>query len=314
MASSINSPSKSPVRKFVQINSHEEASAVISNLRKLKTANERLAISSTSASDFNIRSIEHFDRVVLTTCSEMRENNDKTKRIQRQIQEDIPLVMDVKEHEKVLTRLTHESDADDNFKQALLARIYSSPKVQKAQKNGNESDEWSDTNDDDGDKPPEDKFKTKQTKKFSSYDSDEEGLLGPIDDFSSVFKKSLQTDVKIVQTTKKSNTFVDDAEFTYGDDDNYCSDSSEINFSTNSKTLSKAGKRLLDAKAAAESSSTQTKSISTKLLSRTEVLKVSTKSAGTGAFGTTVSSGMSGVMSVTPGQRIRVKPPGRRKL
>lgn len=301
------------MRKLVQINSHEEASAVISNLRKLKAANERLAISSTSSSDFNIQSIEHFDRVVLTTCSEMRVN-DKTKMIQKmKIEEAIPPLTVEKENENVSTKLTHEPDADNNFKQALLARIYSSPKTQKATKNGNDSDEWSDTNDDD-DKPPEDKLKIKQTNKLSSYDSDEEGLVRLVDEFSSVFKKSVQADVKIVQTTKKSSAFVDDAEFTYGEDDNDYSESSEINFGSNSKTFSKAGKRLLDARAAAESSSTHTKSISTKLLSRTEVLKVSTKSAGTAAFGTTVSSGMSGVMSVTPGQRIRVKPPGRKKL
>ena len=130
------SKSQKVMKNIVEINSVEEASHVISNLRKLRATNDRQV--NTTAS--TIHNIDAFDRLVVTSNEELQEIVSKGKRMDERLAQSSLL----------LSQPYHDGDGDDNvnnsgttlrhersmrgnhqgeedFKAALMQRVFDSP-------------------------------------------------------------------------------------------------------------------------------------------------------------------------------------------
>ena len=166
-------PSKASPKKAIQrVDSLEEASAIISNLRKLKAANQKQNISSTAASDFNLQSVEHFDRVVSSTCLEVRSSNDQCKRINSQLVSE-----PMKQSPPRLAPPQEEPGKD--FRASLLAHVYNSPSRKKD--DGNDSD-WSDIVDDGPDDIKSLQIDYPSHRSGTDYGTDDNDAYSGIDD------------------------------------------------------------------------------------------------------------------------------------
>lgn len=315
---------------IAEVNSLEEASAVIANMRKMSSSRERQG-----GTVQGVSTLQDFQRIVKISCEEVRREAEGKLRIESAIifGGPVPHSVTATTHgESTSSKLTQE-----DFRTSLIARVNDSPirLIEKSKERTcrearlDDDDEWSD--DEAGDVIS---YHAEDVIVNSYYDVDEEaGLTIEPLSTNTVFLKKVSTMTGKPSPDgrrkgKPSTTGDDDAVLTYGEDDDdfdgsYGFDSkwaSEIKF--NKSKPSKAAQRLNDARNKATSITIESKSV---VIQNKEMMTSDKKTLKTNSLASVSSivscrtifsntSTLSGsVLSINPGQRIRIKPPGRRK-
>ena len=198
-----------------EVNSLEEASAVISNLRKMSSNRSRHQ--GLTLDESLMRGIHDFDRLVNSSCTHVRKEADAHKKI-----------------DKALCKSPTAAPSVD-FRSDLQSRIYNSPIRERIiNKTGEDDDEWSVDSRENSHSPP--RIPLDSLLIFQGADdSDEE--KGFENDFDKSFydKNNSRDEQKINNSMKKKNSVTVksepsikslkgssfDAEFTYDDDDDF---------------------------------------------------------------------------------------------
>ena len=119
----------------MQVNSLEEASYIISNLRKLSSSNQRQNNSCAEGEKGQrlLQSVSHFDRVVKNSCEEMQREVERGKRIDQQIcantafgprqQEEAKYDSSTAHSSTIASVVVHEGErSSEDFRAALVQR------------------------------------------------------------------------------------------------------------------------------------------------------------------------------------------------